>query len=477
MTAEREEGGRRLSAAGRAEEGGGRNLSAAAAAALFSGALAEALEEVRPAGGVLIVPPDITRLHSRAGLLAAAAAELLEKRKIPFAVLPALGTHRAMRAAEIRRMFPGIPERRFLVHDWRKGPVELGRLEADRIAALTEGAVRFDWPVQVNRLLRDGGERLGGPPSLIVSVGQVVPHEIAGMSGHGKNILVGCGGKEAIDKSHFAGAVYGMERVMGRTDTPVRRIFDEGLRRFGNLLPPVFWGLTVLGPLSAGERGADSPAEGGAGRGGDDGLALRGLYTGFGRDCFEKAAALARRVNVELLEEPVQKAVVYLDPEEFRSTWLGNKAVYRLRMAMADGGELLILAPGLERFGEDGEIDALIRKHGYRPGAVIRERAAGDPALGACLGAAAHLIHGSPEGRFTVRYCPGTGAAASLSRGEIESAGYEWGDLAQALARYGAPALRPGWNLRGGERFFYVPNPALGLWAEKSRFEDQAPRP
>jgi nickel-dependent lactate racemase len=438
------------------------DLSGADTKALFSGALAEVLEDIGPSGRVLIIPPDITRVHSRAGFLTSIAAEMIAKRGGRFAVLPALGTHRAMSPAEIGRMFPGIPEKFFLVHDWRNGPVELGRLDADWIAGVTEDAVHFDWPVQVNRLLRDGGAGLGGPPSLIISIGQVVPHEIAGMSGHGKNILVGCGGKEAIDRSHFAGALYGMERLMGRTDTPVRRFFDEGLRRFGALLPPIFWVLTVLSPKSAGERAA---AGGMAPEGDDDGLALRGLYTGFGRDCFEKAADLARRVNVELLEEPVQKAVVYLDPEEFRSTWLGNKAVYRLRMAMADGGELVILAPGLERFGEDGEIDALVRKHGYRPGAVIRERAALDKALGSCLGAAAHLIHGSPEGRFTVRYCPGANAAGpSLSRREIESVGYEWGDLDQALARYGGPETRPGWNTRGGERFFYVPNPALGLW-------------
>ena len=448
------------------------DLSGAGIRALFSGALAEVLENIKPSGGVLIIPPDITRFHSRAGLLACIAAETLEKRKIRFAVLPALGTHRAMSPGEIRRMFPGIPEQRFLVHDWRNGPVELGRLEADWIAGVTEDAVHFDWPVQINRLLRDGGACLGGPPSLIFSIGQVVPHEIAGMSGHGKNILVGCGGKEAIDRSHFAGAVYGMERLMGRTDTPVRRFFDEGLRRFGDLLPPILWVLTVLSPRTAGEQTPGKAAvRGMAPEEGDDGLALRGLYTGFGRDCFGKAAALARRVNVELLEEPVRKAVVYLDPKEYRSTWLGNKAVYRLRMAMADGGELVILAPGLERFGEDGEIDALVRKYGYRPGAVIRERAAGDGALGSCLGAAAHLIHGSPEGRFTVRYCPGTNAAGpSLGREEIESVGYEWGDLDEALRRYGAPALRPGWNTRGGERFFYVPNPALGHWAEKTRF-------
>jgi hypothetical protein len=137
-------------------------------------------------------------------------------------------------------------------------------------------------------------------------------------------------------------------------------------------------------------------------------------------------------------------------------------------MAMADGGELLILAPGLERFGEDLGIDRLIRKHGYRPSAVIREKAGRDKELADALSAAAHLIHGSSEGRFTVRYCPGPG----LSRAEVESVGYEWGNLEEALARYDIRRLGLGRNtLPDGERIFFVPNPALGLWAEKTRFE------
>jgi hypothetical protein len=285
------------------------------------------------------------------------------------------------------------------------------------------------------------------------------------MANHAKNIFVGTGGKEAIDKSHFAGAAYGMEKMMGRTDTPVRAMFDEGMRRFGEKLPPILYAQTVISARSETEtEAAAAVPAGGKPRGS---LALRGLFCGFGRDCFTQAAALARQVNVDLLDEPVQKAVVYLEPEEFRTTWLGNKAVYRTRMAMADGGELLIIAPGLERFGEDMGIDALIRKHGYRPAAVIRQKVDTDAELANSLSAAAHLIHGSSEGRFTVRYCPGPG----LSRREIESVGYEWGDINEAAARYDVRSLPMGWNTHAdGERFFFVPNPALGLWALRKNF-------
>ncbi|WP_304223921.1 lactate racemase domain-containing protein [Gracilinema caldarium] len=421
----------------------------------FSWALQKALERVRT-GPVALLPPDGTRFHSRAGFLTDIASRILSSSPAGDRlgmVMPALGTHMPMTEAELRRMFPGTPLSKFRGHDWRRDVLTLGRLEADWVEKTAEGAVRFDWPVQVNKAI------LEEEYSLIVSLGQVVPHEVIGMANHLKNLFVGTGGKEAIDKSHFTGAAYGMERMMGRVNTPVRALFDEGYRRFGNLLPPILWALTVVGSRSEEEARRTGKSRGS--------LAVRGLFVGFGRSCFEKAAALARQVNVDLLDEPIQKAVVYLEPEEFRTTWLGNKAVYRTRMAMADGGELLILAPGLERFGEDHGIDALIRKHGYRPAAEIRRRVEADEELSEALSAAAHLIHGSSEDRFTVRYCPGPG----VSREEIESVGYQWGDLDEAMDRYDIKKLTLGWNtLPDGERIFFVPNPALGLWAERRRF-------
>jgi nickel-dependent lactate racemase len=416
--------------------------------ALFSESLEKAVSD-SGGGKTLVIPPDVTRFHSKAGFFTGICVREIDK---VAAVLPALGTHQTMTGPELARMFPAVPTELFRVHDWRNDVTELGRIEADWVAQATENAVAYDWPVQVNRMLQSAD--LG----LIVSIGQVVPHEVVGMANHTKNIFVGCGGKEAIDKSHFAGAAFGMERMMGRIDTPVRAMFDEGFRRYGSKLPPVLWVLTVVGTRS------DSEAkEKGMPRGSP---AVRGLFVGFGRECFERACALARKVNVDILDAAPEKVVVYLEPEEFRTTWLGNKAIYRTRMAIADGGELLILAPALERFGEDRGVDALIRKFGYRPSAVIREQVKREPELAASLSAAAHLIHGSGEGRFTVRYCPGDG----VTKEEIESVGFEWGSLADASARYDVSRLSLGWNDVAGERVFFVPNPAMGLWAEKSRF-------
>ncbi|MDR0524923.1 MAG: lactate racemase domain-containing protein [Spirochaetaceae bacterium] len=434
-----------------AEGGLSRDLSDLELDELLAQGLARAGADAAPSGPVLILPPDGTRFHSRAGYLTDLACRELGSRV--GAIMPALGTHIVMTREELRKMFHKSPQDKFISHDWRNDVVELGRLEADWVAQVSENAVHYDWPVQVNKALRDGGF------SLILSIGQVVPHEVVGMANHAKNIFVGTGGKEAIDKSHFVGASYGMERMMGRIDTPVRAMFDEGMRRFSPLLPPILWVLTVVSPRTDLEAsGAGKP------RGS---LAVRGLYIGFGRECFEAAAKLAQELNVDILEEPITKAVVYLESSEFRTTWLGNKAIYRTRMALADAGELLILAPGLERFGEDYGNDRLIRKYGYRPAKVIQEKVGKEPELAGGLSAAAHLIHGSSEGRFRVRYCPGPG----LSRREIESVGYEWGDLKEALARYDVDTLGLGWNtLPDGERIFYVPNPALGLWAEKKRF-------
>jgi len=424
---------------------------------LFSSALSAALSDIKTSGQAIILPPDITRFHSRAGFLTETASRVLGNRL--GAVLPALGTHTPMTDVEISRMFGATPKEKFLVHDWRNGITELGRIEKEWVEKAADGAVNYDWPVQVNKLLRKDNPDSGNF-SLAVSIGQVVPHEVAGMANHGKNLFVGTGGKEAIDKSHFAGAAFGMERIMGRADTPVRALFDEGLRRFGNCLPLVLWALTVIGARSDSEAEIAKKERGS--------LAVRGFYVGFGRECFEKAADLSRKINVNLMNESVNKAVVYLEPEEYRTTWLGNKAIYRTRMVIADGGELVILAPALERFGEDTGIDTLIRKHGYRPRTEIIAKAAKDSELGGNLSAAAHLIHGSSEDRFTIRYCPGD----KVSRREIESVGFQWGDLKEAQERYKISKLSSGWNtLEDGEKIFFVPNPALGLWAEKQRFD------
>ncbi|MFA5203554.1 MAG: gluconokinase, GntK/IdnK-type [Lentisphaeria bacterium] len=416
-----------------------REIAGAELARLFKAALAK----LGPRRKVLLLPPDITRLHSRAGELTRLAWEHFGSAVTD--IMPALGTHAAMTSAEIATMFPGVPAALFRVHDWRRDVVTLGEVPGDYLRELSGGRLDTAWPAQVNRLLVEGGF------DLILSLGQVVPHEVIGMANYNKNIFVGTGGAAGINGSHFLGAVHGMERIMGRADTPVRRVLNYASAAFGAKLPLVYVH-TVIGRTAAG------------------GLAMRGLFAGNGPASFFRAAELAREVNFQMLERPLRKVVAYLDPEEYKSTWLGNKSIYRTRMAMADGGELVVLAPGLRQFGEDPAIDGLIRKYGYHgtPATLAAVRDQAD--LAGNLSAAAHLIHGSTEGRFTVTYCPG-----QLTRAEIEGAGFQYGDLAAMLRRYDPAVLRDGVNvLPDGEEIYYISNPALGLWACRERFEAEA---
>ena len=401
------------------------------------------LDALGPRKRVLVLPPDATRGRSRAGLVLRLLREYYGSALVD--ILPALGTHEPMSAAEISSMFPGLPPALFRAHDWRRDLSTLGQVPSGFVETISEGRLHYDWPAQVNKLVAEGGH------DLIVSVGQVVPHEVAGMANHAKNVFVGTGGALGIHRSHFLGAVYGMERIMGRADTPVRALFDYASREFASSLP-LFYVLTVVGEREPGDE-----------TGGSD--ALRGLFTGEGRGCFEEASALSRSLNVKLLEAPIKKALVWLDPHEFKSTWLGNKSIYRLRMAMADFGELVVLGPGISRFGEDRTIDLLIRRHGYHGTEATLSAVDRDPELAENLSAAAHLIHGSSEGRFTVRYCAG-----ALSREEVEGVGFEWENLDNAIARYRPENLASGMNRFEGEELFYVPNPAAGLWATRERF-------
>ncbi|HOK66594.1 MAG TPA: lactate racemase domain-containing protein [Anaerohalosphaeraceae bacterium] len=400
--------------------------------------LLAALEQLGPRRKVLAVPPDITRLHSQAGLLTRMAWDYYGTALTD--VLPAIGTHRPMTPEEIRRMYPGMPLSMFRVHDWRNGIVTMGKVPGAFVRQVSEGKVDYDWPAQVDRLLVEGGY------DLILSIGQVVPHEVTGMANYNKNILVGTGGSEGINKSHFLGAVYGMERMMGRADTPVRRVLNYASEHFLKDLPIVYV-LTVV--------------DGGGGK-----PKVRGLFIGDDTECFLQAARLALQVNFTMLERPLKKAVVYLDPEEYKSTWLGNKSIYRTRMAMADGGELIVLAPGLVEFGEDEQIDRLIRKYGYVGSERVLALTAENEDLQANLSAAAHLIHGSSEGRFLVRYCPG-----KLSRREIESVGFAWGDLNEMMKKYKPAERTDGFHSIDGEEVFFISNPGLGLWAYRERFQ------
>jgi nickel-dependent lactate racemase len=395
----------------------------------------ESLGKLGSRNNILAVPPDQSREHSRAGEITGIVYKHYgDKLK---AILPAIGTHTPMRPEQLAHMFAGVPPELFRVHNWRTDIETVGEVPAAFIREQSEGKLDYTWPAQTNKLIASGGF------DLILSIGQVVPHEVIGMANYTKNILVGAGGREGINRSHYLGAVYGMERIMGRAVNPVRNVLNYASDHFLNHLPIVYVH-TVVGRRKTG------------------GLAIRGLFIGDDIECFLAAAELSLKVNFEILDKQINKAVVYLDPSEFHSTWIGNKAVYRTRMALADDAELIILAPGVHEFGEDKGIDKLIRKYGYRgtPHTLAAVRDNAD--LGSDLSAAAHLIHASSEGRFKITWCPG-----HLTRQQIEGVGFCYGDLKEMTARYNPEKLTYGWN--EVNEVFFVPNPGLGLWAHRSR--------
>ena len=407
----------------------------------ITAALMQSLEG-RSLKNVLIIPPDYTRFHSNSGLITNIYYHALVDMGCNVDILPALGTHVPVTEAEAKHMFGDIPYEKFLSHNWRTDVMKIGEVPAEYLEEITEGLWHDAVDVEINRRLVD--EKY----DLIISVGQVVPHEVIGMANHAKNLFVGVGGADMINKSHMVGAVYGMERMMGKDHTPVRKVFDYALTHFLKDRPILFV-LTVT----------TAPA---------GNICTHGLFIGEERPALEAAIALAQEKNIDFVDTGIKKCVVYLTPEEFHSTWLGNKSVYRTRMAIADGGELLVLAPGIERFGEDEQVDKLIRKYGYkgRINTLEQFEKPENQDLRDNMGAAAHLIHGSSDGRFTITY-----AVKDISKEEIESVGFQAADYEEMARRYDPEKLTYGYNtLPDGEEIYFIPNPALGLWINKEKF-------
>lgn len=394
------------------------------------------LEQYPDLKKVLIIPPDFTRCYSYAGEI----TQVLYKKLSPAAtvhVMPALGTHMAMDAEEKEKMFGGVvPEEAFLVHHWQTDTISIGQVPREVIEEISEGLYSTDIEVEVNEKLINGGY------DLILSIGQVVPHEVVGMANYSKNIFVGVGGRQMINKSHMLSAICGMEKALGVADSPARKVFDYAQQHFLDGKLPLVYIQTVT-TLK------------------DDQVTLNGLYAGPSRKPFEHAVALSEQLNICHVERRAKKLVTYLDPYELKTTWVGNKGVYRTRMAVADGGELIILAPGVKAFGENEEMDRMTRTYGYK-GRDYVLKLFNEGAFENRIMAAAHLIQGSSDGRFNITYCT---RPENLSKEDINTVGYEWMDYEEAAALYNPHTLKEGWNiLENGEEIYFVKTPALGLW-------------
>jgi len=396
---------------------------------------------------VLLLPPDLTRAHSGAGKITELLYTELTAAGAHVEVIPTLGQHVPHTEAENKWMFGSVPHERIFAHDWRDGVTHIGTVPASVVSETTGGVADWEIPVDLNSKLID--EQW----DLVINIGHVVPHEVLGFANHNKNYFIGVGGKETICASHIAAAVYGIENNLGCLVTPLRACFNYAEEHFLKSLPDVYIQIVM-------QRDAENK------------LVTSGLFIGDDLETYLAAARRSRAQNITAFDKPVKKIVAVMQEDEFRATWVANKAVYRTRMAIADGGELLIIAPGVERFGEQPEVDALIRKYGYKgtPSTLAQYKTEAD--MQAIPHGVAHLIHGSSEGRFTITYAPG-----HLSKAEIEQVGYQYADLAEMQARYNPQTMKEGWNtMPDGEEVFYISTPSAGLWTTREKLDNPTRR-
>ncbi len=384
---------------------------------------------------VLLLPPDISRFHSGAGLITACYYEELTRNSASVKVMPALGTHLPMTEEQLREMFgDSIPMDAYLVHDFRNSIEAIGTVPGEFLNEVSEGLFKDDVTVSVNK------ELVSGKYDAILSIGQVVPHELAGMAGYTKNLLVGCGGGEMINVSHFLGVFHGRHRILGVELTPPRKLFDYAQKHMLDKLPITFV-LTVMSQ----EEGGD---------------VYKGVFISRERDAFEQAVALSQQVNITHVEKPVKKCVVWMDPHSYHSTWVGNKAIYRTQKMVEEDGEIIVIAPGVHTFGENDLADQAIRKYGYRPREEMLELYKTDPLLSSNMSLAGHLIRSVPSPKTKITYCTN-----KLTREEIEHANYCYMTVEEAMERYPCENWETGWKtLPNGEEIYFVRNAALGLW-------------
>ncbi|MBQ3387859.1 MAG: DUF2088 domain-containing protein [Thermoguttaceae bacterium] len=404
----------------------------------------EALRRIAPRPErVLLLPPDITRAHSGAGWITESLYHFFTEKGAEVCLIPTLGQHVPHTPEQNRWMFGSIPEERILPHDWRSGSRVIGEVSADFVKEVSRGKADWPIPVSLNTTLLDGGW------DLVINIGHIVPHEVLGFANHNKNYFIGLGGKEMICASHMMAACCGIENNLGQLITPLRRCYNKAENDYLGDLPDLY--LEVVMAYNA-----------------DGVLEHTGFYAGDDLDTYLMGAEASRRQNITVVP-PLKKVVAVMQGDEFHSTWVANKAIYRTRMAMADGGELLIIAPGLRRFGEQDDVDALIRKYGYSGTENILRLWKTEPVLQDLTHGTAHLIHGSSEGRFRITYAPG-----HLRKDEIESVGFGYADLAETLRRYDPATLKNGFNtMPDGEEIYFISTPSAGLWSTAEKLENR----
>ena len=381
---------------------------------------------------ILLLPPDITRVHSCGQI-----TEILYKYFVKNAevyVMPTLGQHTPHTEEQNKKVFGTIPESRILKHDPVNDVKKIGEIPADYVKKITSGAADWKIPIEINKIL------LTNEWDIIINIGHVVPHEVLGFASHNKNFLIGLGGTSTISSTHIASACCGIENILGSIISPIRDCLNKAESDFLNDLPCAYIQLV----MALNKEG---------------GLVHTGFYCGNDFDTYLLAAEQSMQENI-ITVPPLKKIIAVMEKEKFESTWVSNKAIYRTRKALADNGELIIIAPGLKRFGENLETDKIIREYGYRGTDKIIKLWKKEKKLQDMAHVTAHLIHGSSEQRFKIYYAPGY-----LTKEEIESVNYNYLDLSEVLKKYPVEKMKYGFNIMAdGEEIYFINSPASGLW-------------
>ena len=394
---------------------------------------------------VLLLPPDITRAHSGAGFITEELYKIFAS-TAEVHLIPTLGQHVPHTPEQNRWMFGSIPESQIHAHDWRDGSKIIGEVPADFVRKVSNGKADWPIPVSLNKFL------LEGQWDIILNIGHVVPHEVLGFANHNKTYFIGLAGKDMICASHMMAACCGIENNLGSLITPLRDCFNKAESELLTHLPDAYFHVV----MAYDDSGS---------------LVHKGVYAGDDLDTYLSAAKASKRQNITIVP-PLKKVVAVMQGDEFYSTWVANKAVYRTRMAIADGGELLIIAPGLSRFGEQPEVDVLIRKYGYSGTEKIMDlwrQCPEDGDLRDLTHGTAHLIHGSSEGRFTITYAPG-----KLTEDDIREVGFNYADLNETISRYNPEKLKNGFNtMPDGEEIYFISTPSAGLWSTAEKIQNR----
>ncbi|QDS97199.1 lactate racemase domain-containing protein [Adhaeretor mobilis] len=406
------------------------------------------LSDLSPMRRVLLLAPDATRSSSFAGEIASYIYhKLIDRTDVH--LTPTVGTHEPDEKdwRSIREMYRDIPESAYKLHEHDEvaGLYDLGVLPDDEILRISGGEFAAPVPVQVNRNLVEGNY------DQVFSIGQVVPHEVMGFANYDKNVFIGAGGKNFIDTSHWISALCGIDNVLGKIDSAPRQLLDaaSALAKRDPRFPSVHYLLTVRGQSSAGDIGTHD------------------FFCGTSKETFYRAAKLSLRENCHASNQPYQQVIVRLNEKKYRSFWLSNKAIYRTRRAIATGGTIHVIAPGLDRLGENEIQSKLIGKYGYCGTQGVKQILQIDPEMQANVGVAAHLIHGSTENRFHVRYYTHHSSellsACRFADGQL---GYSLEDIETAHERFSE--LTVGESFNADQRRLVIDDPGLGLWITKA---------